>query len=122
MTTKPKPKAPVGPQINSAMTIEEITSALAAGKLAEQDANDQLNALAAANQSRADYAMAALTGLLSTGERRSSMDDVARDAFAYADSMVLAEKGQLPEPQGRAQPVLRRYADSSELPAHMPQY
>lgn len=121
-TAKPNPKRPVGPQINSAMTIEEITSALAAGSMSEQDANAQLHAIVddqatkEADKTRNAFAASALNGMLAKGERKPSMDEAARECFQYADAMVAASKGELPEPQvARAQPepIPRFYGPST---------
>lgn len=93
------------------MTIEEILTALEAGTMTELEGATALHALVdeakAQGTDRAGYAKAALTGLIATGRVRSSIAEEARLAFEYADAMVAAESGTLPEPPAVRRPVPR---------------
>jgi hypothetical protein len=84
------------------MTIEEILTAFAAGTYDQELAEQLLQGLvdeARQLSEQCSYASAALSGLLATGVRRPSMDDVAREAFTYAACMAQAAK-QEPLPAG----------------------
>lgn len=87
------------------MTIEEILTAFHADDLTREEAVAAIDAytaellLSEADRLRAGYAAAALEGLLSTGVRKPSIEEFARECFDYADAMVAGMEGTLPEPE-----------------------
>lgn len=71
------------------MTIDDILTAFALGTYDQELAGELLLGLME-QDARSRFACAALTGMLATGVRLPSMDDVAREAMRYADCMVEA--------------------------------